>query len=103
MLILTGARLNEIGRMTWAEVDFDRKLWTLPASRAKNGRTLTLPLSDQALVILGAQPRGTNVPSDASERTEEAGGNGTNVPPESEFVFAVKGAPVANWSSAQET
>jgi integrase len=36
--MLTGARLNEIGRMTWAEVDFDRKLWTLPAERAKNGR-----------------------------------------------------------------
>lgn len=74
MLILTGARLNEIGRMTWQEIDFDRKVWTLPASRAKNGRALALPLSDQALAILESQPH------------------------DSEFVFAVDGRPISNWS-----
>ncbi|SEE37039.1 Site-specific recombinase XerD [Rhizobiales bacterium GAS191] len=57
LLILTGARRREIGGMKWAEIDFVNRVWTLPAERAKNGNTLELPLSNQAISILQSIPR----------------------------------------------
>jgi integrase len=52
MLVLTGARLQEASRMAWSEVDLERRIWTLPGSRAKNGRQHAVPLSSQAIEIL---------------------------------------------------
>ena len=57
LLLLTGQRRNEIGRLRWAEVDLARKLIVLPPDRTKNGRQHELPLSTQALAILTRQPR----------------------------------------------
>jgi len=37
-LALTGQRREEVNQMVWDEVDLDRRVWTLPAARAKNGR-----------------------------------------------------------------
>jgi integrase len=52
LLILTGQRRNEITKLRWSEIDFDRALLTLPPARTKNKRTHELPLSPQALAIL---------------------------------------------------
>ncbi len=57
LLILTGARRSEVAGMTWREIDFDAKLWTLPAARAKNATEYQIPLSDSAVQILQALPR----------------------------------------------
>jgi integrase len=57
LLLLTGQRRNEIGKLTWGEVDLARKMIALPAERAKNGRQHELPLSAQAVAILERQPR----------------------------------------------
>ena len=57
LLLLTGARRGEVVGMRWAEVDFERKLWSLPADRVKNKRPHTLPLPSLALAILQALPR----------------------------------------------
>jgi integrase len=57
MLILTGCRLQEVSRMTWSELDLGRRLWTIPGSRTKNHKPHVVPLSDQAIQILEAQPR----------------------------------------------
>ena len=38
--------------MRWAEVDIEKRLWTLPAARAKNNRQHSVPLSDAALNLL---------------------------------------------------
>jgi integrase len=57
LLLLTGCRRNEIGLLQWAEVDLAKKQIVLPASRVKNGRDHTVPLSAQALAILAHQPR----------------------------------------------
>jgi integrase len=43
--------------MTDAEIDIDRKVWTIPASRAKNNVTHDVPLSDQALALLASMKR----------------------------------------------
>jgi hypothetical protein len=36
MLILTGQRLNEVGRVSWSEIKLEQRLWTLPPERVKN-------------------------------------------------------------------
>ena len=50
--ILTAARSGEIFGMTWAEVDWDAKLWTIPATRMKAGQAHQVPLSQGAMSIL---------------------------------------------------
>jgi integrase len=80
LLVLTGARRDEVAQMEWRELDLERALWTLPASRSKNRREHTIPLSDMALEILRALPR-----------IERSG-----------FVFTTNGrSPVSGFSKAK--
>lgn len=51
-LILTAARSGEVLGATWSEIDLDRGLWIVPASRMKAGREHRIPLSDAALNVL---------------------------------------------------
>jgi len=57
LLILTGQRRSEVAGLLWAEFDLDKKLWSLPADRTKNGRPHDIPLSDKATAILEKMPR----------------------------------------------
>jgi integrase len=57
LLLLTGQRRDEIGMLSWAEVDLTRKMIVLPPSRTKNGRQHELPLPGQASAIIERQPR----------------------------------------------
>jgi integrase len=57
LLILTGARRQEIGSAKWVDVDFETGVLTIPAERAKNGHVLELPLPALALGILQSTPR----------------------------------------------
>ena len=57
LLLLTGARRNEIGHLQWSEVDLPRKLIVLPPNRTKNGKPFELPLSHQALAVIERTPR----------------------------------------------
>jgi integrase len=57
LLLLTGQRRNEIGKLRWSEVDLARKLIVLAPGRTKNSRQHELPLSTQGLEILARQPR----------------------------------------------
>jgi integrase len=57
LLILTGARRDEIASLRWSEIDFDRAMVTLPGARTKNRREFTIPLTDSAIAVLQAQPR----------------------------------------------
>jgi integrase len=50
--ILTAARSSEVLNATWAEIDFDNKLWVVPAHRMKAGQEHRIPLSQRALAIL---------------------------------------------------
>jgi integrase len=56
LLMLTGCRREEIGRLRWSEINLDDRLVTLPAARTKNGMEHQVPLSDTALAILDATP-----------------------------------------------
>jgi integrase len=57
VLVLTGARRNEVSQMRWSEIDEKRRLWALPASRSKNHHEHTVPLSSQAWTLIQAQSR----------------------------------------------
>jgi integrase len=51
-IILTAARSQEVREMTWAEVDFRARVWTLAPERMKAGKQHQVPLSDRAIAIL---------------------------------------------------
>lgn len=50
--ILTATRSSEVIGARWPEIDFDKKLWTIPAERMKGNREHRVPLSSQALKLL---------------------------------------------------
>ncbi|EEU9226488.1 TPA: tyrosine-type recombinase/integrase [Escherichia coli] len=51
-VILTACRSGEARAMEWCEIDFKRKIWTIPAGRMKGGVRHRVPLSKQALELL---------------------------------------------------
>jgi len=53
LLILTGARLNEVAAMTRSEISDDGATWTIPGTRTKNHRTHVVPLAPLARDVLG--------------------------------------------------
>jgi integrase len=57
LLILTGQREREVADMSWGEIDFDKRLWTVPAARMKGGRAHEVPLSPAAVALLESLPR----------------------------------------------
>ncbi|BCH01803.1 integrase [Mesorhizobium sp. 131-2-5] len=57
LLLLTGQRLNDIAQASWSEIDLDRKTLTVPAARFKSGRDHVVPLTDDAIEIIGKLPR----------------------------------------------
>jgi integrase len=50
--ILTASRSGEALGARWAEIDFEAKVWALPAARMKSAREHRVPLSERALAIL---------------------------------------------------
>ncbi|HZV03638.1 MAG TPA: tyrosine-type recombinase/integrase [Gemmataceae bacterium] len=78
LLLLTGARLNEVSGMRCEE--FDGTIWTIPPERVKNHRRHPLPLPPLARELI-------------SEMPVTAGG----------FVFSTNGrTPLNGWSVAKE-
>lgn len=50
--ILTAARSGEVLGLRRTEIDFDKKIWTVPANRMKAGREHRVPLCARAVSIL---------------------------------------------------
>ena len=50
----TMTRPGEAAGSKWCEIDFENKLWNIPAERMKKKRPHTIPLSDQALGLLAS-------------------------------------------------
>ncbi len=53
-VILTASRTSETLGATWAEVDLNKAIWTIPAARMKAGKEHRVPLSPRAVEILEA-------------------------------------------------
>jgi integrase len=47
----TMARPSEVSQALWSDIDYESKLWVIPAERMKMGKEHHIPLSDQALAI----------------------------------------------------
>ena len=60
MLMLTLGRRDEVASMRWTEIAADGLTWSLPADRAKNGKSHVVHLSEPARGILSALPRFEN-------------------------------------------
>jgi integrase len=56
LTIICATRTSETLKATWAEVDFERRVWTIPAHRMKSHREHTVPLSDAACELLRSLP-----------------------------------------------
>jgi integrase len=81
LLVLTGCRRNEVGQMRWSEINPERRLWTIPAERSKNGRAHAVPLSTQAWMVLTGVPRLADC----------------------DFVFSLDGrVPINHWGGAKD-
>jgi integrase len=52
--ILTACRTCEILGGVWDEIDFEKKLWTIPASRMKAAKEHRVPLSRRSMEIVTA-------------------------------------------------
>ncbi len=57
LLILTGCRRQEIGGLSWGELDLATGRMTIPGARVKGGKTLELTLPAPAIDILHTLPR----------------------------------------------
>jgi integrase len=76
LLILTGARREEIAQLRWSEIDAGTI--TLAGHRTKNGEPHIIPLSAPARAIIDAMPR------------------------KGDFVFSATGSkPISRWSHAK--
>ncbi|WP_312758227.1 phage integrase central domain-containing protein [Pantoea brenneri] len=53
LLMITGSRTIELRASEWVEFDLDKALWQIPAARMKMRRPHIVPLSRQALALLG--------------------------------------------------
>lgn len=51
-LVLTATRSVETREARWTEIDLEKKVWTIPASRMKAKKEHRIPLPDRCLVIL---------------------------------------------------
>lgn len=55
--VMTAARSGETRLATWSEIDLAAKVWTIPKDRMKASKEHRVPLSNQALALLGSLPR----------------------------------------------
>ena len=62
-ILLTGARISDTKRVTWSQINWDAKTWTIPSNHLKDTRALgqrnqkpekpmVVPLSRQAIELL---------------------------------------------------
>lgn len=49
---LTLLRPGEVAKAEWSEIDFDKRIWTISATKMKMRREHQIPLSQQALAVL---------------------------------------------------
>jgi integrase len=86
--LLTGGRRANVQAMRWPEIDFNQQVWNIPASSAKMGDLLTIPLLPKALEIL---ERRRDAAKNELERRGDAAINELEDEAINEWVFASSG------------
>jgi integrase len=57
ILIYVFVRPNELIKVEWDELDFEKKIWTIPNSRMKMNKSHIVPLSDQVANLFQSLPK----------------------------------------------
>ncbi|MFT3986314.1 tyrosine-type recombinase/integrase [Aestuariivirga sp.] len=57
LAILTACRSGEVLNADWSEIDLDKAIWTIPATRMKAGHEHRVPLTDRAVKLLKSLAR----------------------------------------------
>ena len=52
LLFMLGVRKNELLKAEWREFDLNNAVWTLPAERCKNKKSIKIPLSQPVITLL---------------------------------------------------
>ena len=62
-LILTAVRSGSVRQAEWTEIDYDKKLWVIPAEHTKAKQEHRVPLQTQAIRLLQTLPKmaGSNI------------------------------------------
>lgn len=55
MSLFTGARRANVQAMRWDEINFPAATWRIPETKTKSGESVTVPLSPEAVSILGTR------------------------------------------------
>ena len=72
-LLSTGCRLNEALSATWADVDIERRVFTIRATNSKSRKLRSVPLNDSAIEVLNSlETKGEEGPLFISSRSGEA-------------------------------
>lgn len=72
LLLLTGARVQEIAGLCWSEIDYDEKIITLSSSRTKNKLPHVIPLNEMAFSIIKNHPVQNEIYVFPAENNREA-------------------------------
>ncbi len=56
ILALTAQRRDEVGRLTWDQLDLEQAVWVMPPEHAKNGKPHIVHLSEPVLQLIGSTP-----------------------------------------------
>jgi len=75
LLLLTAQRESEVAGIRWSEIDADKRLWTIPAARSKNGKPHIVHLNELAVEALGQMARivGQDLVFSATGKTPASG------------------------------
>ncbi len=52
LCVFTGARRGNVQAMRWKDFDREREIWRIPGMVSKNGEPMSIPLLDEAMLIL---------------------------------------------------
>jgi integrase len=91
LLILLGLRRDEVGSLSWSEVDLHRALITLPGSRTKNRCEHTVPLAPAALAILESRWRKRQQKHKSDDSDED----------QRDFIFGNGQGGFSGWSKSK--
>jgi integrase len=98
LLVLTGARREEIGALRWSEVDLETGVMTVPGTRTKNHRTLILTLPPVALDILRSMPRREGIDHVFGARNSGfQAWNSSRLALDHRITIAEQGKPLPRW------
>jgi integrase len=101
LLLLTGARRDEIASLRWPEIDLAGALITLGPARTKNRREHLIPMAPAALDILRAQPRRLNADGTPRELVFGHGARGFQnwslAKADLDARIAAAGSPITDW------